>query len=132
MSISVALKLETIECWSCGGVYALTSNYEQMRRQDGVCWNCPYCRSPTHYGDCDNDRLRKKLSEQQAATIREQQRHDQTKAALTETTNRLNAEKAAKARLKNRVSNGVCPCCNRTFKDLARHMKSKHPTEVKR
>jgi hypothetical protein len=22
----------------------------------------------------------------------------------------------------------VCPCCNRTFQALARHMNSKHPT----
>jgi hypothetical protein len=22
---------------------------------------------------------------------------------------------------------GVCPCCNRTFQQLARHMKAKHP-----
>jgi len=30
-------------------------------------------------------------------------------------------------RLKKRVAKGVCPCCNRTFRDLARHMESKHP-----
>ena len=34
---------------------------------------------------------------------------------------------AALTRVKNRVSRGVCPNCNRTFKDLARHMASKHP-----
>jgi hypothetical protein len=25
------------------------------------------------------------------------------------------------------VANGVCPCCNRTFQNLARHMAGKHP-----
>lgn len=30
------------------------------------------------------------------------------------------------AALKARVSHGVCPCCNRTFGDLARHMATKH------
>jgi rubrerythrin len=26
-----------------------------------------------------------------------------------------------------RVKNGVCPCCNRTFQNLMAHMKTKHP-----
>lgn len=27
----------------------------------------------------------------------------------------------------HRVGAGVCPCCKRTFQQLARHMKCKHP-----
>ncbi len=30
-------------------------------------------------------------------------------------------------RIKNRVGNGVCPCCNRTFQNLMAHMQTKHP-----
>jgi DNA repair exonuclease SbcCD ATPase subunit len=30
-------------------------------------------------------------------------------------------------KLKNRASAGVCPCCNRTFSQLKRHMDQKHP-----
>lgn len=26
-----------------------------------------------------------------------------------------------------RVKNGVCPCCNRSFQNLKRHMNTKHP-----
>ena len=29
-------------------------------------------------------------------------------------------------RMKNRIKVGVCPCCNRTFQDLAKHMASQH------
>lgn len=29
--------------------------------------------------------------------------------------------------MKNRVANGVCPCCNRHFENLERHMKGQHP-----
>jgi hypothetical protein len=38
-------------------------------------------------------------------------------------------EKEARRRrlLEKRVKNGVCPCCKRSFKALAAHMKSKHP-----
>lgn len=37
------------------------------------------------------------------------------------------AYKGAATRLKNRAKAGVCPCCNRTFQNLARHMASQHP-----
>lgn len=35
--------------------------------------------------------------------------------------------KGVATRLKNRAAHGVCPCCNRTFQQLARHMSAKHP-----
>lgn len=33
-------------------------------------------------------------------------------------------------KLKNRVGHGVCPCCNRSFGNLARHIESEHPTFI--
>lgn len=33
-------------------------------------------------------------------------------------------------RLKKRAAAGVCPCCNRTFLNMQRHMKSRHPNIV--
>lgn len=30
-------------------------------------------------------------------------------------------------KLKNRVGNGVCPCCTRSFTNLQRHMTTEHP-----
>lgn len=32
---------------------------------------------------------------------------------------------------KNRIGKGVCPCCNRTFVELARHIATKHPDYAK-
>jgi len=37
------------------------------------------------------------------------------------------AAKGQITKIKNRVGNGVCPCCNRTFVNLQRHMGTKHP-----
>jgi hypothetical protein len=31
------------------------------------------------------------------------------------------------ALLHRRVGNGVCPCCSRSFTNLKRHIRSKHP-----
>lgn len=37
------------------------------------------------------------------------------------------AKKGMLTKIKNRVGNGVCPCCNRYFANLHRHMVGQHP-----
>lgn len=66
--------------------------------------------------------------------MRERTAHDRTKASRTEARRERrdmersrNAYKGQVTKVKNRVSKGVCPCCNRYFKNLHRHMENKHP-----
>lgn len=40
---------------------------------------------------------------------------------------RANGYKGHAAKISKRAKAGVCPCCNRTFSQLARHMASQHP-----
>ena len=58
---------------------------------------------------------------------REQTRTRTARAEAKHQKNVARSQKAAKTRLKNRVASGVCPCCNRTFKQLAAHMSRQHP-----
>jgi hypothetical protein len=65
---------------------------------------------------------------------REKHRTEQARAdAEYQSKRRAFAERRASAargqvtKIKNRVKNGVCPVCNRTFGDLARHMHGQHP-----
>lgn len=39
---------------------------------------------------------------------------------------------AAERKLKSRARHGVCPCCNRQFVNMAKHMQSKHPDFVEK
>ena len=48
--------------------------------------------------------------------LAEERSHSATKGHLT--------------RAKKRHRAGLCPCCNRQFQDLVRHMASKHPEEA--
>lgn len=41
---------------------------------------------------------------------------------------RASAARGQVTKIRNRVGHGVCPCCNRTFENLARHMAHQHPT----
>lgn len=122
-------ELTTIDCGTCGGIYAICEKYRDTCEDNGTSWNCPYCCGGWGYRKNNRvARLRKKLEDSQEKLRREAIRHNCTKSELKDTEHRRRAEKAAKTRLKNRAANGVCPCCKRTFKQLAAHMKTKHPT----
>ncbi len=36
------------------------------------------------------------------------------------------SERRKRRRIEARVSKGVCPCCNRTFENVQKHMETKH------
>jgi len=77
------------------------------------------------------EKLKEELKAERESRARERASNDQYEARLRDERdsykNKARAQKAAKTRLKNRVAAGVCPCCNRTFQNLARHMDHQHP-----
>lgn len=125
-----------IGCASCGSNFGINDAlYRRAARQAIGHIYCPSCGRQNHWSESDDKKrireLEESLKRESAAKMRERQSHDQTKTELRETEARRRAEKAAKTRIKNRVANGVCPCCNRTFQDLHRHMTTKHPEYAK-
>jgi len=119
--------LTVLDCWKCAAFYALTDEFIARARKDGKGWHCPYCQASTVFTETENDRLRKQLEAQKRETQRQREQADwnRQKAELSE--RRRRAAKGQVTRIKNRVSHGVCPCCSRTFQNLARHMATKHP-----
>ena len=94
-------------------------------------WYCPGCgKGRIFTGKTKEDELEeevaalkrgKDLAERQAQAERENVQYQKRCVA---------AQKGARTRLINRIKNGICPCCNRTITQLARHMKTKHPEYV--
>lgn len=78
-------------------------------------------------GETEADKLRRERDQlkQQAARLIEEA-SDARREADTER-RRSAAARGQVTKLKKRAAAGVCPCCNRTFQDLARHMAGKHP-----
>lgn len=72
------------------------------------------------FGEGEVERLRR-----QAASLTS--RIDQERARASTLERRLSAAKGQATKLRKRAANGVCPCCNRTFVQLARHMATQHP-----
>lgn len=108
------------ECCFCGVIFGIEQNHQKELLKTHQDFYCPNGHKQHYIAETEAERLKREL------TI-ERQQHDQTKAELEHTKYQRRANKGVLTKLKARVKNGVCPCCNRSFTDLNRHMKTKHP-----
>lgn len=114
VAIAVTVELTQFSCGECGGTYAINERYRQQKHDKGGGWTCPYCKCNWGYfGETEAQKNARLLKE-------ERERHQRTLALKNEV-------EAERDRLKRRVAHGTCPCCKRTFRQLARHMQAKHP-----
>ena len=126
--INVEVSLTEINCGCCGGTYAINERYRKQKYEEGGGWNCPYCRANWgFFSDNENKRLRKKLEQEEKRRKWAEENAQRARESADESERRRVAQKAATTRLRNRAKAGLCPCCNRHFKQLAAHMKNKHP-----
>lgn len=123
LTISTELKLVTEECYQCGVTFAMPEDFKRYRLADQETFYCPNGHGQCYAGKTDAQKLREAKQQLERAATRERALRDQADAS--ERSNR--ALKGVITRTKNRVANGVCPCCHRTFPDLADHMKDQHP-----
>lgn len=126
LTIEAKIDLSTETCCNCGVLFAMTQEFKNKAMRDHRWFYCPNGHSQYYTGESDRDkaaRLGRELEEQKARTARVNAEADQ---AWTLAATR---EKELKA-LKRRVTNGVCPCCKRSFANVQRHMQTKHPEQV--
>jgi hypothetical protein len=106
--------------------FAITADFEKRRRDDHENFYCPSGHTNIYRGENDAEKLRREnqiLKQQQA---RLQDVTTEAWRAVNIAQSRLQDEVKARKRIEKRISAGVCPDCNRTFGDMAAHMKSKH------
>lgn len=117
-------------CPVCGVTYAIPEALRGAAEKKGhhaIEWSCPNGHELGYSGQSEAEKLREQLSRARDATAYERSRREQAEASASAQKGRATRFKNERDRIKTRVENGVCPHCNRTFKDLQRHMKSKHP-----
>jgi hypothetical protein len=137
---NVAVLYEFTTCCACGTPFAVESALFRDLKRTGRTFHCPNGHHLT-YGPGEVEKLKQQLA--QEAKQRENLETDLRKAnaraerngkwyhdereAKARVERKLTATRGVVTRMKNRAANGVCPCCNRYFADLHRHMQSKHP-----
>jgi hypothetical protein len=107
-------RLHVTTCW-CGLPHAIPESLYAQAENHG---RSIYC--PLGHQWIVKDTFEQKLR-------REQQRHEATRDLLAQEERSHAATRGHLTRTKKRVGAGVCPCCHRTFRQLARHMEAKHP-----
>lgn len=130
-AIQLDVSFQTVECGCCGGVYALTSRFVDEKRAKGESWTCPYCEVGWGFKESAHKKEVRELKEKIERERRQREWAEQraeSARAREETVRRSRAAiKGQLTKTKKRVGRGVCPCCNRSFENLRRHMESKHP-----
>jgi hypothetical protein len=125
LTISFTETLVVMTCW-CGINHAVPRDlqrYQQRQFDNGERITSIFCplghqHQPAGLGragelsaqlDAERTRTRRLREE----VDRERRSHSATKGQIT--------------KLKRRVGKGVCPCCNRHFANVERHMATQHP-----
>ena len=126
-SFTIASQFEVVECCNCNCRFAMSQDMCERRLEDGKLFHCPnghpqrYTKRKTQADEIErlkrrieDERRQKEYSQKESEHFRRSR--DGMKGALAKSNNKL-----------KRVKAGVCPCCNRTFQNLARHMANQHP-----
>jgi hypothetical protein len=125
----------TILCGQCDERFQVRRTLYETWKRSSQNWHCPHGHV-RHYpqGKSETQKLQEQLEEerrkrqrieQDAAYQRDMRREAEEQAKHER--NRANGYKGHATRITKRAKAGVCPCCNRTFQQLARHMQTKHP-----
>lgn len=98
--------------------------YTAAKHSDKVSFYCAYGHEMNFcQGENEETKLRRERDrlKQDAGRLNDELAAQRKRAEDAERVNR---------KLKTRAAAGVCPCCNRTFLNMQRHMRSKHPNVV--
>ena len=111
-------------CW-CGISLAIPEDLYDFARRRGHAVYCPLGHTFV-YTDTIKDKLkaaeeRANRAEQARRATRALLEHEERSHAATR------GHLTRKRKQLSRVKAGVCPCCNRTFQNLARHLAGQHP-----
>lgn len=130
-SSEAVYQLAHLTCYLCGVLFGLEAGYEARRRNDHKAFYCPNGHVQGFYGPskieqerdaarelAERESRRRNYAEESAQRAREDADRQRRSAA---------AYKGWATRVRNRIANGVCPCCNRSFTNVRRHMTTQHP-----
>jgi len=115
-----------VTCYTCGTPFGINDGlYNSAVKDKNQSVYCPSCGNRTRWtGETEDQKRIKQLKRKLEWEANQSARLKQEKESAE---NSLRSTKGVITKLKKRVHNGVCPCCTRSFKNLERHMKNKHP-----
>lgn len=129
-AIQLAVNFTTETCCNkdCGMPFAMPTDFYRARSSSpGSAFFCPRGHGQHYTGETEEAKLRRQLESERNNSAFWRERKDETERRLAAQRAQTTRAKNEAKRIKGRIAAGVCPCCNRTFKQLTAHMKAKHP-----
>lgn len=124
-TISMSDSLVRIVCTECGLLFGVPQDWKRGRQSDKRTFYCPNGHTLS-YTESEADRLRRELNQMKQREAMHLDDKAKLRSAFVQAeVARVEAVRIS-AKMAKRISRGVCPGCNRTFANVARHMSSKH------
>lgn len=134
MQVTQTTKLKQINCGTCGTPFAMDEMIWNSCYNEGGFFYCPLGHSrgwSTGQTPSELDKIRKEhaaeLSKAETIAAQLRSRLADKDSQLQSVQRSASAMKGQVTKIRNRVGKGVCPCCNRSFQNLKRHMELQHP-----
>lgn len=119
--MNVTAQLVTEECFKCGVMFAIPTDLRNYLLADHSReFFCPNGHGQVYGGKTEAEKQRERA---ERLALQLANRDEDLRCARAQ----VAATKGQVTKLKKRVANGVCPCCNRSFANLGRHMAGQHP-----
>lgn len=130
MSSTIFITLNGIECCNCGCVFGMTAEMDKRLRESRGTFHCPNGHAQHYLAETEADKLKRQVAQLQTNLEHKDARINQLVDQGEALKRSRSAIRGVHTRTCNRIKHGVCPCCTRTFQNLAAHMKTKHPDFV--
>lgn len=126
MPIELISPIVATSCGSCHIRFGLQKDFMEERQRDGHHFHCPNgCR--LSWSENDATRAKKESDRLRILNASLMQDVERARSARKVAERQASAARGLLTKAKNRINKGICPCCNRYFRELHRHMQDKHP-----
>lgn len=115
-----------MQCGTCGVWHTIPKIKYDTAYKEGGFWHCPNGHSRGWQNGHDKQEIVKLCRERDRLQQRVAEKDDDIATKERE----VAAQKGLVTKLKKRAAAGTCPCCQRTFTNMATHMRKQHPEMV--
>ena len=110
-------------CCKCSMPFSISEDFYDRKVKDHTTFYCPYGHPQNYVGKTEEQKLKERLR-------RSELEREQAEGYVKELEKSRSAFKGQITKTKNRISKGLCPCCNRSFLNMKRHMEHQHPDYI--
>ena len=120
------LLLVELTCCNCFTHFAMDNDLYRRRNEQGGTFYCP-----NGHGQHFTENQVEKLKKQNASLSKRVDWAEDSARRARDEAEQVKRERTAikghLTRTRKRIANGICPCCSRSFANVARHIENKHP-----